>query len=175
MNRKLLIVIDMQKDFVTGAFGTKYAKKIVPKVVEKIKNWEGTVRFTRDIHYNNNYIENNLQSIESQRYPKHCIFETSGSKIIPELEDFITDRTYIKHTFAFDWSKIDLSSYDEIEIVGLTTDVCIISNALMLRSLRPYIKIVVDASCCAGTTKEAHENALKVMENCCIDVINKEE
>lgn len=182
----VLIVIDMQNDFITGSLGSKDTQKIVPKVVEKIKEYHEAgkdVYYTRDTHFGDY-----LDTLEGQKLPvKHCFKNTDGWKICDEIRNIIAknmkmqSRVIDKYTFGYmDWDNrigyIDRNlnlccDYDSIEIVGLCTDICVVSNALILRALFPNTKIVVDAQCCAGTTPEKHKAALDVMESCQIDVI----
>lgn len=167
---KVLIVVDMQNDFITGSLGSEEARAIVPKVAEKIKDFEGEVIFTRDTHYSD-YME----TLEGKYLPvEHCIFGTEGWEIIPELDT--ADATVIdKITFGYkDWEKVlqDAEPDTEFELCGVCTDICVISNALALRMLYPNAKITVDAACMAGVTPEKHNAALEVMKSCQIDVIN---
>ena len=182
---KILFVIDMQNDFIDGSLGTKEAELIVPKVVEKIKSWEGDILYTQDLHEDKYYLNTN----EGKHLPiKHCIFGTDGYKLNKDIDKAI----YRKHCFILSirkktfgstllpdyvwnhWhSKKHYSDYT-FEIIGLCTDVCVISNALLLKTYFPEAEVNVDASCCAGSSPEAHEIALKAMENCQIEIINKE-
>ena len=173
---KLLVVVDMQNDFIDGSLGTPEAQAIVQKVVDKIQSWDGFIFYTMDSHNASTY----LNSLEGQRLPVgHCLEGSNGILLNKDVEDCFRRvrrrviRPYYKHTFGCTQlaSQI-LDHYDVIEIVGLCTDVCVVSNALLLRSYCPNMPIVVDASCCAGTTPEAHEAALQVMQSCQIDIIN---
>ena len=179
--KKILIVVDMQNDFITGALGSAEAQAIVPNVAEKVKNWDGELLFTRDTHY-----ENYMNTFEGQKLPvPHCIYKTAGWQIIDELTSFIKYSYDIidKRTFGFeDWkheivdryvNDIDALSELDITLIGVCTDICVISNALALRMYFPNAKITVDASCCAGVTPEKHTAALEVMKSCQIDVINE--
>ncbi|MCR4841579.1 MAG: cysteine hydrolase [Lachnospiraceae bacterium] len=164
---KTLIVIDMQNDFIDGSLGTKEAVAIVDNVKKKISEYKSRgdeIIFTRDTHG-----ENYLSTNEGKHLPvEHCIEETFGWEIREGLE---TDgATYInKPTFGYvGWSDFD---FEEIEIVGLCTDICVVSNALILKALYPEIKITVDSSCCAGVTPESHEAALTTMKMCQIEII----
>lgn len=164
---KLLIVIDMQNDFVTGSLGSKEAQAIVPKVQEKIKEYKNRgdrVIFTRDTHG-----ANYLDTAEGRKLPvKHCIKDTEGWQIVPELQAESCE--YInKPTFGWlYWN--DFGETDEIELIGVCTDICVISNALILKAKYPEAVISVDASCCAGVTPEKHQAALETMKSCQIDV-----
>ena len=178
MNKKILIVVDMQNDFITGALGSAEAQAIVPNVAEKIKGWDGLVLFTRDTHY-----EDYKGTLEGKKLPiPHCIKNTYGWNIINELKELSnTNNTIDKYTFGFkDWAwildkvfKIYKEDKFEFELCGVCTDICVVSNALALRMFYPNTKITVDASCCAGVTPEKHKAALEVMKSCQIEVINE--
>lgn len=169
---KVLIVIDMQNDFVTGALGTKEAQKTVSAVkakIEKAKADGKTVIYTRDTH-SSAY----LNTQEGQNLPvAHCIKDSHGWQIIDEL-DTKGCKVFDKPTFASvalaDY--VAENMYDEAELVGLCTDICVISNVLFLKAYLPEMKITVDAACCAGVTPESHKNALAAMKMCQINVIN---
>lgn len=168
---KTLIVVDMQNDFVTGSLGTKEARAIVPNVKRKIQEYADRgdqIIFTRDTHYSNY-----LETREGKMLPvEHCIYETKGWQIVDGLE--VPGCKYIdKETFGWNnWN--DRNYYDDIELIGVCTDICVISNAIILKAQFPEVKITVDASCCAGATPELHEAALKVMRSCQINVIGDE-
>lgn len=179
--KRTLIVIDMQNDFVTGPLGTEEARTIVPnikaKIDEYIKNGDEVI-FTRDTHD-----EDYLNTNEGKHLPvPHCIDDTEGWQVVPELD--IPECEHIeKFTFGWpfwrysrDWnSEIRYARYlEEIELVGVCTDICVVSNALILKSMYPQSKITVDASCCAGVTPETHKAALAVMKSCQIEVVNEE-
>lgn len=175
---KILIVVDMQNDFVSMALGTPEAQVIVPAVVEKINNsraMDDVVIFTKDTHY-----DDYMESLEGEKLPvPHCIKDTEGWEIIPEIETFENDLVVNKRTFGYEEWQAALSNIlfynpiDEIEICGLCTDICVISNALILRALYPNMPITVDAKCCAGVTPKKHQAALEVMKSCQINVINE--
>ena len=171
--QNILLVIDMQNDFIDGALGTPEAVDIVPKVREKIKNFDGTVLFTRDTHG-----ENYMETQEGKNLPvPHCIRGTDGWQIRPELEELRVTEPIDKGTFGSDeLGKIlrDLNDEDPIgtiTVIGLCTDICVISNALLAKAFLPEVPIEVDASCCAGVTPESHENALKAMASCQIRIV----
>lgn len=181
--KKVLIVIDMQNDFITGSLGSDDAQKIVPNVVEKIKEYNEAgddVFYTRDTHF-----DNYLETLEGKKLPiEHCKYHTNGWEICDEIENLIKNDKYVfdKTTFGYDKFGMYLRdlgkkdcNYKSIEVVGLDSDICVISNCLILRALFPNTKITVDAKCCAGTTPEKHKAALDVMESCQIDVINRGE
>ena len=170
--QKVLVVVDMQNDFIDGALGTKEAVAIVPKVEEKIKNFDGTVLFTRDTH--ETYY---LDTQEGKKLPvPHCIRDTEGWQIRSELDALRKTKPIDKETFGSTELAGDLVAMnidDEIEsitFVGLCTDICVISNALLTKASLPEVPIIVDAKCCAGVTPESHENALKAMEVCQIQI-----
>lgn len=173
MNRAL-VVIDMQNDFITGSLGTKEAQEIVPGVIKKISEYRDRgdqIVFTKDTH-----LPNYLSSHEGKYLPvEHCIYLTEGWEIPKEIDSVPDAPHRLKITFGnFEWWDYDDEKFpDEIEIVGLCTDICVISNALILRSQYPDVDITVDASCCAGTTPEMHRAALNVMKSCQINVVNE--
>ena len=167
---KVLIVVDMQNDFVNGALGTKEAELIVPKVTEKVKdavdNNNGVI-FTKDTHYSDY-----LSTTEGKNLPvEHCIKGTAGWEIIPCLSSY-AHNIIEKNTFG----SVDLpkatEAYDEIELIGLCTDICVISNAILLKAHFPEKDISVDAACCAGVTPQSHNNALEAMQMCQIKINN---
>ena len=171
---KLLIVIDMQNDFIDGALGTKEAVAIVPKVAEKIAKWRsegGEVVFTRDTHQ-----KEYLQTQEGKNLPVvHCVEGTDGWKISDKLE-VGASRVFNKPSFgSMELAEYvaGLASLEEIELVGLCTGICVISNAFILKAKLPEVKITVDASCCACVTPESHKTALSAMKLCQINVINE--
>ena len=171
--QNILLVIDMQNDFIDGALGTPEAVAIVPNVREKIRSFDGTVLFTRDTHG-----ENYMETQEGKNLPvPHCIRGTEGWQIRPELEELRVTEPIDKGTFGSDeLGKIlrDLNDEDPIGIItviGLCTDICVISNVLLAKAFLPEVPIEVDASCCAGVTPESHENALKAMASCQIRIV----
>lgn len=164
---KTLIVIDMQNDFIDGSLGTKEAVAIVDNVKKKISEYKSRgdeIIFTRDTHG-----ENYLSTNEGKHLPvEHCVEETKGWEIREGLE---TDgATYInKPCFGYTgWGDFD---FEEVELVGLCTDICVVSNALIIKALFPEIRVSVDSSCCAGVTPESHEAALTTMKMCQIEII----
>lgn len=172
---KTLIVIDTQNDFIDGSLGTKEAQAIVPNVRKKIDEYKkrgDDIYFTRDTHFSN-YLETN----EGKHLPvKHCIRGTHGWQIADGL--MVEGANVLdKYTFGYDDWRSEFSFEDEkptdIELVGLCTDVCVVSNALILKAQFPEIDITVDASCCAGVTPESHEAALTTMKMCQINVIGE--
>ena len=176
---KYLIVVDMQNDFISGTLGTDEAKAIVPKVKEKIEKAIGNkdIYFTMDTHY-----DDYLETIEGKNLPVvHCRHGSEGWQIARELVDALRSKglepdIIVKETFgSAELANMltDLSQnkkIEEIEFVGLCTDICVISNALLLKAFLPDVKISIDASCCAGVTPESHKNALEAMKMCHIEV-----
>ena len=170
-----LLVIDMQNDFIDGALGTKEAEAIVPKVEEKIRGFSGRVIFTRDTH-NEEY----LSSQEGRNLPvPHCIKGTDGWQIREELEKLRTEPAVDKPAFGSEELGRLLRQADEeekigsITLVGLCTDICVISNALLVKAFLPETPVIVDAACCAGVTPGSHKTALAAMKLCQIQVENE--
>lgn len=179
MNTKILVVIDMQNDFINGSLGTDEAKLIVKNVVQKIKNHEGMILVTKDTHDDNyrSTQEGNLLPVI------HCIKGTKGWELVDEIEAALQghcDRIIEKPSFG-SLQLIDIVddllsrgyTIDEIELVGLCTDICVVSNAMILKAKLPEVPFVVDASCCAGVTPESHRNALSTMKMCQIRITNE--
>lgn len=169
--KEVVIVIDMQKDFVTGCLGTKEAKEIVPNMVEYLKNFKGDIIFTRDTH-SNDY----LNTQEGLKLPiKHCIENTNGWEIIEELKPFINQDTKIfnKPTFG----SVELTkylveqNYEKITFVGVCTGICVISNVLMTKANLPETPIYVMKDLCACVTPNSHKIALDSMITCQVNVI----
>lgn len=167
--KKTLIVVDMQNDFIDGSLGTKEAQAIVGNVRKKIEEYNacgGEIIFTRDTHG-----EDYLETPEGKNLPvEHCIRGTKGWEIAEGLE--VPGCSYIdKPTFGYiHW---DEREFGEIELVGLCTDICVVSNALILKAMFPDTEITVDAACCAGVTPETHRAALETMKMCQIRVIGE--
>lgn len=174
MTNKLLIVVDMQRDFVTGSLGTPEAQAIVPNVEKKVEEYrsrDDIVIFTADTHY-----DNYLDTQEGKKLPvPHCIVGTPGYEIIPELQakQSTLEKIYPKETFGYKWNICPWMKCYNIEITGVCTDICVVTNALVLKTYYPDIEITVDASCCAGTTPEKHKEALEIMKSCQINVIGE--
>ena len=170
--KKLLVVVDMQKDFIDGALGTPEAQAILPAVIEKIAAFEGDVVYTRDTHG-----ESYLSTAEGKKLPVvHCVEGTSGWAIHPEVERAGAGKTAAvidKPTFGSaalaDFA--EQGGYDAIELIGLCTDICVISNALCLKARLWETPIAVWKDCCAGVTPASHENALSAMAMCQIDIL----
>lgn len=171
----ILIVVDMQNDFIDGALGTKEAVAIVPAVLEKIKGFEGRVIFTRDTHF-----DNYMDTQEGKNLPvPHCIKGSEGWQIRAELDALRKDEAVDKPTFG----SVELSAMLEKEnaenpigsvtLIGLCTDICVISNAMLIKAAMPEVPVIVDAACCAGVSPASHNNALEAMKMCQIRVINQ--
>lgn len=167
---KYLIVVDMQVDFITGSLGSKMAEEIVQKVAEKVKSFEGKVIFTRDTHY-----ADYMQTQEGMKLPvEHCIKDTDGWQICDELKRY-AETVVDKETFgSIDLPEI-LKEYndkiEEIELCGLCTDICVISNAMILKTAFPETKIIVDSKCCAGVSVVSHNTALDAMKAVQIEIV----
>ena len=172
--KKVLVVIDMQNDFIDGALGTAEAVGIVDKVVKKIGNYPADCIYaTRDTHG-----EDYLETSEGRYLPvKHCIKGTMGWEIRKEVAHTMPQALVIdKPTFGSEelvQRLLEESKGEEIEIelVGLCTDICVVTNALLLKTKLPETKIKVDAACCAGVTQESHEAALLTMKMCQVEVV----
>ena len=171
----ILIVVDVQNDFVDGSLGTKEAVSIIPNVCSKIKNFEGDIYVTKDTHF-----DNYLNTSEGKKLPvEHCVKERDGWQLNEYVEGALSDKEYTiieKNSFGSlelpDIIRQKYSNLDfQIEIVGLCTDICVVSNALILKANFPENEIKVDASCCAGVTVESHNASLLTMKMCQIDVI----
>lgn len=173
---KILVVVDMQNDFIDGALGTAEAVAIVPGVAEKIRSFEGKVIFTRDTH-----AADYLTTQEGRNLPvEHCIKDTDGWQICPQLCDFCKDAPIIdKPTFGSTELGEMLRSInaetpvESITFIGLCTDICVISNAMIAKAALPEVPVIVDAACCAGVTPDSHKQALGAMKMCQIAIENE--
>lgn len=168
--KRTLIVVDMQNDFIDGALGTKEAQAIVPNVKKKIEEYKARgdeIIFTRDTH-NREYLNTN----EGKHLPvEHCIKHTYGWEISDKLD---TSGCIHENKLNFGTTLWKTKyKFEEIELVGLCTDICVVSNALILKAQFPEIDITVDASCCAGVTPESHKAALTTMKMCQINVVGE--
>lgn len=174
--KKLLVVIDMQNDFITGSLGTPEARAIVGDVAEYIKNFNGDIVFTRDTHY-----DYYLHTQEGRNLPiEHCIFGTDGHKFVPVIDARISDLIPSEVCIVFEKNTFgsvklaefaEYEKYDEVILVGVCTDICVISNALLIKAFDPEVKINVIEKLCAGTTPEAHNAAIATMKSCQINII----
>lgn len=173
--RKLLIVVDMQNDFITGALANKECQNIVSKVADYIRTFTGYIIATQDTH-----TKHYMDTQEGRRLPVvHCIEGTPGWQIVPEIQAALDEtdihlQTFTKNTFGSthlgDYIARNVDHYEEIFMCGVCTDICVISNALLLKAYVPEIKITVLKDLCAGVTPESHENALKAMKACQINI-----
>jgi len=180
---KVLIVVDMQKDFITGSLGTEEARAIVSKVVKEIQDFDGQVWFTKDTHG-----EDYLSTQEGKKLPvKHCIKGTDGWELAEELTRLAEEKAYRiveKPSFGsvrlaeqlLEEQKLAEERGEQLEnilLIGLCTDICVISNALLLKAYFPEVPLSVDASCCAGVTPEGHDRALLAMKSCQIEILRE--
>ena len=174
---KILVVVDMQKDFVDGTLGTKEAQGIVADVVKKIEAFQGEIIVTYDTHF-----ADYLETAEGKKLPvEHCIKGTSGWELDTEVAKALSTKDYTaveKLTFgSVNLPELikDMAGEEDftVELVGLCTDICVVSNALILKANFPQKKISVDASCCAGVTPDTHNHALSVMKMCQIDIMGE--
>lgn len=183
---KILVVVDMQNDFIDGALGSPEAQAAVPHVVAKIKECAEDQRYvifyTRDTHY-----EDYMSTSEGRHLPvPHCILGTDGWQVNADVMAASEGATFVdvqnKYTFGMqdiaallesipDVCDVENYEVESIEMIGVCTDICVVSNALILKAVYPEIPITVYSDCCAGTSIDAHEAALKVMQMCQIDVI----
>lgn len=168
--KKLLVVVDMQNDFVIGSLGTEEAKKIIPNVKTRIERavkegWD--IWFTKDTHE-----EDYLKTQEGIKLPvEHCIRGTKGWEIIDDLKE------YVKHVIekpSFGSVKladgVKENTYEEVELIGLCTDICVVSNALLIKAVSPELPVAVSEQCCAGVTVDTHEAAIRTMQMCQIEI-----
>lgn len=169
---KILVVVDMQRDFIDGALGTPEAVAIVPYVKHLIENFDGKVLFTRDTHF-----ADYLDTQEGKNLPvKHCIKDTVGWQIHPELDILRKTDAIDKLTFGSSELPNILAQeekIDSITFVGLCTDICVISNVMVTKAFFPEVPLIVDAKGCAGVTPQSHQNALEAMKLCQITVVNE--
>ena len=173
--KKILVVVDMQKDFVDGALGTSEAVAIVDNVVNKIEKFDGDIIVTYDTHF-----ENYMETQEGKNLPvPHCIKGTDGWQLDAKVQAALANKAYRvieKPTFGStelpEYIKVNYSNTEvEFELIGLCTDICVVSNALMLKANFIESKVSVDASCCAGVTVDSHNAALTTMKMCQVNVI----
>lgn len=169
----ILVVVDMQNDFIDGSLGTEEAQRIVPEVVKKIQTFDGTVFATRDTHE-----EDYLETAEGRKLPvRHCIRGTDGWQIKKEIAELLSEAPIDKVTFGSrelvkKLEKLHAEApIESITLVGLCTDICVISNAMLCKAFLPEVPVQVDASCCAGVTVESHMQALEAMKMCQIDIL----
>lgn len=176
MDRKLLVVVDMQNDFIDGALGTAEAQKIVVPVCRKMTEWNGDLFITKDTHE-----DNYLETVEGKMLPvPHCIRGTDGHRVNAQVSAAYNrfdgfKVAFNKPTFgSVELAEyLTMSDYSNVTFVGLCTDICLLSNAIMARAALPEATIIVDAACCAGVSPESHRRALDAMKVCNITVINE--
>ena len=169
--KSILLVIDVQNDFIDGALGTKEAIATLPNIIKKINNFDGEVIFTRDIHD-----ENYLSTQEGKYLPVlHCIKNTYGWQIAKEADDYRVKNkcmTFDKGVFGsiecaeYVKDQFENGNIDKITLIGYCTDICVVSNALIIKALCPELEIHVDSTCCAGVTPDKHKAALETMASC---------
>ena len=176
MAESVLVVVDMQNDFVNGALGTKEAETIVPAVSELVGHFKGTVVFTQDTH-DDNY----LNTQEGKHLPvPHCIKGTDGWQLVPSLvkwQEEHQSQVFEKPQFgskALAEAMAQLHAtkgISDITLVGICTDICVLSNAILLKAFLSEVPIKVVANCCAGVTPAQHEAALTAMKSCQIEIV----
>ncbi len=175
--KHFLVVVDMQKDFVDGALGSADAVAVIPGAVEKIRSFDGVIFVTYDTHF-----EDYPETLEGKKLPvPHCIYGTPGWELDSRIAEAVEDRPHYKvqkYTFGSTTLPhlINEAADGEdftIELIGFCTDICVISNALILKAFFPDVPITVDASCCAGVTPELHAAALQTMKSCQIDLTDR--
>ena len=176
--KKLLVLVDFQNDFIDGVLGTPEAMAIVPNVIKKVKEWDGDIWFTADTH-DTNYMNTN----EGKHLPvPHCIKDTEGWELQKDVAEILRNKmsqeqfqknTFLKKPVVSNemCQAFKLHLYDYVEFIGFCTDICVASNAIMLKAFLPEIQIAVDPSCCAGVTPSSHEAALTTMASCQIDIL----
>ena len=175
--QKVLVVVDMQNDFIDGSLGSIEAVKVTDNAAAKIKNFTGNIFATLDTHY-----QNYLDTAEGRKLPvEHCIYKTYGWRLHEKILNALYNKPYKtveKETFGStklvkEIEELKEKGEVEIELIGVCTDICVVSNALLLKANFPEMKISVDSSCCAGITPELHKAALQVMRSCQIDMIGQ--
>ena len=175
--KHLLVVVDIQKDFVDGALGTAEAVAIVENAAKKIREFDGEIFVTYDTHF-----ENYMETAEGAKLPvPHCIKETEGWELNADIADALADKKYTaveKITFGStelpELVKKAVGDEDfDLTLIGLCTDICVVSNALILKANFPEKEVYVDAACCAGVTVDTHNAALTTMKMCQINVIGE--
>ena len=171
--KKLLIVVDMQNDFVTGCLGTEEASEITPAIAKYVQDFDGEVIFTRDTHH-----EDYMDTQEGKKLPVlHCLEGTDGWQIVPQLRGFSANehrcRIFDKPTFGSTQLAqfVSENAPEEVQLVGVCTGICVLSNAVLIKAFSPEIPVKVIANLCACVTPESHETALKAMETCQIEII----
>ena len=171
MKQKYLLVVDVQNDFVTGSLGSEDAQAVLDNICNKVENFDGVVLFTRDTHK-----KDYLETQEGKYLPiEHCIEGTEGWELIDRLKNYARlheSVIYDKPSFGNIYMASDIKSLsklnniESIELIGLDTDICVISNALIIKASVPELPVYVDPSCCAGSTRERHDEAIDIMKSC---------
>ena len=173
--KKLLVVVDMQNDFITGCLGNEECRAVVPYVADRIAHFDGDVVFTLDTHH-----EDYLQTQEGKMLPvTHCVKGSRGWELIPELAELSAGRRmFEKNTFGStelaEWIRSE-GGYGEAVLVGVCTDICVISNAMVIKAFNPELPITVDAKGCAGVSPASHDTALEAMKSCQIHVAQQDD
>lgn len=166
--KKLLVVVDMQKDFVDGALANPYAQAIVPAVTDYVKNWEDDILFTRDTH-----TEDYMNTLEGKKLPvPHCICGTAGQEVIDELKPYV-NKAIDKPVFG-SWELGELvrnEGYEEVTLIGVCTGICVISNAVIIRAASPETNVRVVKDLCACITPETHQTAIDAMKTFQVDIL----
>ena len=175
---KVLVLVDMQNDFIDGSLGSEAAQAIVPVVADKVRAWDGYIVATRDTHgpdYLTATLEGKLLPVE------HCFKDTDGWQICPQVVSALEGKASLGAVDKVTFGSVDLPSVvssvpgfskaTEIQVVGLDTDICVVSNALLIKALLPDVPVRVDGACCAGVTPEQHDTALAAMRPCQIDIL----
>lgn len=172
--KKVLVVVDMQNDFIDGSLGSQQAAAIVDNAAEKISGFNGEIFVTLDTHF-----DNYLDTSEGKKLPvEHCIKNTKGWELNEKISAALADKEFTvveKNTFgSTELPRLIAERVGEddfsIELIGLCTDICVVSNALLLKASFPEVTISVDSSCCAGVTPQKHDAALETMSSCQIDI-----
>lgn len=174
MAKNVLAVIDMQNDFIDGALGTKEAEAIVENVAAQIRDFDGEVVYTRDTH-----LESYLGTQEGRKLPvPHCIRDTEGWQIRAQVSQACSKDARVFDKPAF--GSVELAEYlrdmpdlESVTLIGLCTDICVISNAFVIKAFLPEVTVRVNADCCAGVTPESHRNALEAMKMCQVEVVGE--
>lgn len=170
-SKRLLVVVDMQEDFVRGSLATAEAQAIVPAMIQKVREHKGPLAYTLDTHG-----PDYLSTSEGEHLPVvHCVKVEPGHALIEELEGVLAGaEIFEKPTFgsvALAKRIAEDKSLSEVELVGVCTDICVVSNALMIKAMRPEMRVLVDPTCCAGSTVERHLASLETMKSCQIEGI----
>jgi len=183
--KRLLVVVDMQNDFINGVLGTARAQAIVPSVVKKIEAYkanEDYIVYTMDTH-----AENYLDTQEGKKLPvKHCIYDSEGWSLNPDIAQAIKGAKSVDSQEAVEYQKGIFGSWalgedvkrweaavESLEFVGVCTGICVISNVILVKTALPEMPVIVDAACCECVTSESHITALDAMELLQVEIINR--